>query len=146
MKKSINLYFNTNVDTITKLNYIKKTGNEEFYTGYNDSVESLSIEKQLDYAKKIGLNCTMIHCSYIEKDLNNFWLNNEIGENVLNNYLSQIERCKNLTKNFVVHLNGNKDSIVSEIGLTRIKKLLSLCEKYNINLCIENLYSYDEIP
>lgn len=146
MNKSINLYINYNIDAKNKIDCIKETGYEEFYTGCYDVKETLNMEEQLKYAQSIGLKCTMIHCSYVERELNDFWLDNEVGEKVLNNYLSQIERCKGLTKNFVVHLNGSKESIVSEIGLKRINKMLQLCEKYNINLCIENLFSAEEIP
>ncbi len=146
MKKSTNLYFNNNVDTKEKLNAIKSIGYDEFFTGIYDKLETIPWKEQIEYAKKIGLNCTMIHCSYREPLLNNFWLDNEIGEQVFQSYLEQIKLCKGYTKNFVVHLNGDKNSVVSEIGLNRIRKLLEECEKYDINLCIENLYSANEIP
>ena len=132
MKKSVNLYF--------------YGGYDEFFTGIYDKNETLTFLEQLYYAKKIGLDCTMIHCQYFEPELDNFWLKNEIGDNICNSYLDQIKKCQNLTKNFVVHLNGSKDCCVSEIGITRLEKLLEECEKYDINLCIENLFSEQEIP
>lgn len=146
MKKSVNLYFNYNIDTIKKLDAIKTLGYDEFFTGVYDNQETLKFLEQITYAKKLGLRCSMVHCSYYEPKLNNFWLDNDIGEQVLNSYLEQIKMCRGISKNFVVHLNGSKQSIVSEIGLNRIKKLLKECEKHDINLCIENLYSDKEIP
>lgn len=146
MKKSINLYFNYNVDTIKKFDTIKKIGYDEFFTGIYQNPETINFNEQIQYSKKLGLKCSMVHCLYFESNLNSFWLDDEIGEQILNSYIDQIKMCRNVTKNFVVHLNGNKQSVVSEIGLNRIKKLLKECEKYDINLCIENLYSENEIP
>lgn len=146
MKKSVNLYFVNSTDTIKKLEAIKQLGYDEFYTGIYDKTETLTFAEQIAYANKIGLKSSMVHCSYYEPRLNNFWLNNEQGDEVLKSYLEQIRLCKGVAKNFVVHLNGSKESIVSTIGLKRIKELLAECEKYDINLCIENLYSSQEIP
>lgn len=146
MKKSVNLYFNYDIDTKEKIDKIKELGYDEFYTGMYDAKETMSWKEQIEYAKSIGLECSMIHCSYYEPKLNNFWLDNEIGEEICNSYIEQIIQCHEYTKNFVVHLNGSYDSIVSKVGLERIKKILSVCEKYDVNLCIENLYSREEIP
>lgn len=146
MKKSINLYFNNEVDSKKKLDAIKFLGYDEFYTGIYDKPETLNFKDQIQYAKTLGLKCSMVHCSYYEPNLNNFWLDNEIGNQVFESYFQQIKLCNGVAKDFVVHLNGSKQSIVSEIGLKRIKALLIECEKYDINLCIENLYSEKEIP
>ena len=146
MKKSVNIYFNCDINSKDKIDSFKKSGYDEFYVGIYDAKETMSWLEQIKYANSIGLTCTMIHCSYYEPKLNNFWLENEIGEEICNSYIQQIESCHNYTKNFVVHLNGDYNSIISQIGLNRIRKILEVCEKYNVNLCIENLYSEKEIP
>lgn len=146
MKKSVNLYFDSLTETKTKILAIKQLGYDEFYTGIFDKNETLNLTEQVNFAKKLGLECTMIHSSYKDFSLNNFWLDNSLGDEILNSYIKQLELCKNLTKNFVVHLNDSTNSIVSIVGLERIKKLLKICEKQDINLCIENLYSEKEIP
>lgn len=145
MKTAINLYFNR-VDTMEKLKEIKRIGYDQIHTGIYDKVETISFEEQMEYFKKNNIKLSMIHCSYNEPIVNNFWLDNEIGESITDDYIKQIEKCGAYTNNFVVHLNGSKESVVSQIGLKRIKKMLKTCEKYNINLCIENLYSSEEIP
>lgn len=145
MKTSKNLYFTLNVDTKTKLDAIKFLGFDEFFTGINDKDETLSFEEQMEYAQKIDLPCTMVHCSYVAPDLDSIWLPEEHGDKVIDDYIRQINRCGIYTKNFVVHLHGTKNGIISQIGLERIKKLLLTCEKYNLNLCVENLYSDKEI-
>ena len=145
-KKSINLYFNNDVDVKLKFKEIKKLGYDEFFTDSDDNRESLTVAEQVEYAKSLGLKCTMIHCTYYEPELNSFWLDDKMGEKVLKDYLSQIKKCAGLTENFVVHLCGDYGSQTTEIGLKRIKKLLSACKRYGMNLCIENLYSYEQIP
>ncbi|MBQ3494357.1 MAG: sugar phosphate isomerase/epimerase [Clostridia bacterium] len=146
MKKSVNVYYTNAIDTKQKINNIKAAGFNELFVGVYDEKESISFADQIAYAKSLGLDCTMIHCSYFEPELDNFWLAGEIGENICKSYISQIEKCKGLSQNFVVHLHGSENSTTSAIGLTRIKKLLDACQKANINLCIENLYSTQEIP
>lgn len=146
MRKCVNLYFSYGIDSKEKIDNIKKLGYDDFFTGMYDAKETMTWKEQIEYAKSIGLGCSMIHCSYVEPKLNNFWLDNEIGDEVCNSYIDQIEKCHAYTKNFVVHLNGSKESIVSEIGLERLKRILKVCEKYDVNLCVENLYSDQEIP
>ena len=57
-----------------------------------------------------------------------------------------MKKAKGYTSNFVVHLHGSKEAITSNIGLKRIRKLLKVAYKCNLNLCIENLFSCNEIP
>ena len=145
-KKSVNLYYVKDINTKTKLDLIKKLGYDEFFTGIYDKNETLTFEQQIEYANSINLKCTMVHCQYFDDIMNNFWLENELGEKIVKSYLEQIKRSSIASKNFVVHLNDSRDSSVSEIGLKRIKILLQECEKYDINLCVENLNNPDEIP
>lgn len=145
-KTSINLYYNTELDTRYKINLIKELGYDEFHTGVYDKFETMSASEQINYAKTLGLKCTMLHCSYTEKELNDFWLDTEVGDNLFKNYANQILTHKGLMDNFVVHLNGSFNSPLTELGLVRIRKLLALCDECNTNLCIENLYSDKEIP
>ena len=145
-KTSINLYYNTKLDSKYKIDLIKKLGFDEFFTGVYDAHETMSAIEQIVYAKSLGLKCTMLHCSYTEQDLNDFWFDNEIGDRVFNSYVEQIRTHKGLMDNFVVHLNGSFNSPLTEFGLDRIRKLLEICEECNTNLCIENLYSDEEIP
>lgn len=142
----MNLYFSYQIDTKTKLDTIKALGFDEFFTGIYDQKETMTWLEQIQYAQKIGLNCTMIHCSYYEPKLNSFWLPGQSGDEVMNDYIDQINQCGRYTKNFVVHLNGSYESVVSAIGIERLKKILSVCEKYNLNLCVENVFSSEEIP
>lgn len=146
MKKSMNIYFGKGINTKEKLDYIKKIGFDEFFTGYYDKNETMTWKEQIEYAKSIGLDCTMLHCSYKEPLLDSFWLEGETGDFVENDFKKQILACGNYVKNFVVHLNGSKNCVVSNVGLERIKRLLAVCEQYGLNFCVENLYIDTEIP
>ena len=57
----------------------------------------------------------------------------------------QINKIGEYTNNFVVHLSGSDEVVHTPIGLQRINRLLKTCEKYNINLAVENLYTENEI-
>ena len=145
MKKSINLYFNNKINTKQKLLEIKNSGYEEFFTGIFDGEETLSLTEQIDYAKSIGLGLTMIHCAYYDLKLDSFWEEGSDGEEVKNEYIRQISKCGTLTSNFVIHLHLTQNYKTSRIGLHRINELLKECEKYNVNLAVENLLKEDDI-
>ena len=146
MKTSVNLYFEKGIDAKTKIDTIKALGYDEFFTTVYDQCETMTFIEQIRYAKEIGLPCTMVHCSYYEPRLNSFWLDGAEGDDITEDYIRQINLCGALTKNFVVHLNCSSDCPVSEIGIARLRKILKVCEKYHLNLCVENLCSVNEIP
>ena len=83
---------------------------------------------------------------YNEPKLHYFWEDGKKGDEVCDFYIKQIEISKGLSENFVIHLNGPQEYNLSEVGLNRIRKMLEVCDKCNINLCVENLYSEEEIP
>lgn len=146
MKKAINLYF-INGDTKEKLDNIKNAGFDGVFLGVYDKNETMTLEEQVEYCKQIGLGISMIHCSYIEPKLNGLWVEDSAdGEFTENDLLEQIERIKSLgVKDFVIHTNGSFEAQNSKAGLKRIKNILSACEKYNLNLCIENLYVKEQV-
>lgn len=146
MLKSVNIYFTPKVDTKLKIDTIKEMGYDECFTGIDRTTENISLKKELKYIKKSGLKVTMIHCEYDGKILDNFWLDNKIGDKIVKDYSRQMKKAKGYSNNFVVHLNGSRNSITSEIGLNRVKKLLKIAKKCGFNLCVENLYSSIEIP
>lgn len=140
MKKAINLYF-YNADTKTKLDAIKKSGYDGVFLSIHTIPETMSIHEQLLYCKKINLEVSMIHCQYNPADLDYFWKEkSEIAEQVTNDYISQIESISGFgVENFIIHLSGFKPAETSTFGLERIKKILEVCKKNNIKLCVENL-------
>lgn len=146
MKKAINLYC-INGDTKEKLDTIKKVGFDGVFLGVYDKKETMTLEEQVAYCKKIGLGISMIHCSYVEPKLNGLWIEgSEDGEFTENDLLNQVERIKNFgVKDFVIHSNGGFDVQNTKAGLIRLQKILKACEKNNLNLCVENLYTASQV-
>lgn len=146
MKKAINLYCVRGYSTKEKLDEIKKCGFDAVFLGYNCTAETMNLQQQIDYCKKIGLEISMIHCVYAEPKLNDFWADSLNGKFVEKNLINQIESIKNLgVQNFVIHTCGSKEVKNSLIGLDRLKHLLNYAKQYNINLCVENLYDKSQI-
>lgn len=146
MKKAVNLYF-CGLDTKTKLDAIKNAGYDGVLLGVREDVETMTLEEQVKYCKAIGLEISMIHCQYLEKNLNSLWEeNSKIGDEVEKDLLSQIEKIKNFgVKDFVIHTCGSRECKSTKFGLERIKRILEFCEIYNIHLCIENLYLESQV-
>lgn len=146
MKKAINLYFCAK-RTDEKLRLIKSAGYDGVLLGVNEKNETMTLAEQIELMKKLGLEISMIHCAYDESKLNYIWENGEIGDEVESDLLLQIEKIKDFGENinFVIHTCGSKLCDTSEVGLSRIKRILNVCEKYNVNLCIENLYLASQV-
>lgn len=146
MKKAINLYF-CELDTKTKLEEIKSAGYGGVLLGVNEKNETMTLAEQIELMKKLGLEISMIHCKYDGSKLNYLWENGEFGDEVERDLINQIEKIKDfgVNVNFVVHTCGNKFCKTNKIGIVRIGRILKVCEKYNINLCIENLYLASQV-
>lgn len=145
MKKAINLYFSSN-DTTEKIIAIKNAGYDGIMLGFDTSKENLDIPPQVKLCNDLGLEISMIHCRYETEKLNSIWENGKEGDDVINDYILQVEQAKDFKiKNFVIHASGSAYAKNAKIGLNRLKILLKTCEKYNINLCVENLYSAENI-
>ncbi len=145
MKKSINLYCNSCLSSKEKIKKIKEAGFDEFFTGISTHNETLNHIEQIKYAQSIGLPCTMVHCQCSNLTLHEFWEKSWLGKKVFKDFLKQIRSCKDLTKNFAIHLNSYEPFVGSNLGLKRITKLLNVCNKLDINLCVENLNTADSI-
>lgn len=145
MKKAVNLYFNANFDTAEKLRTMRRLGYDAFFTGIYDSNETLPWRDQIALGRELGLELTMVHCQYKPSRLNSFWLPGAEGDAVCDDYIRQIQACGGLTQNFVVHLHDANPPAPSVIGLERLHRMLAACEPFGMNLCVENLFSTEEI-
>lgn len=145
MKKAINLYV-SKIDTLDKIKWIKKAGFEAIYTGIYNKSENIDLDEIIRLFKENNFSIPQMHCSYIEPLLKDLWKEGENGDNQEKSLLSQIDQtAKYGIKNFVIHTNGEFNPPVTDCGVERIKRLLERCKKYNINLCIENLYDFKQM-
>ena len=143
MKISTNTYFSKkkgNIETSfeDRLKDIKKFNFDA--VGIYLRKEKISIQKQSELCDKYGLEICYTHVDYGQENLlNNFWLDNEIGDSIEQMYVDQIKEAEGINcKNLVFHLCNSYDAKIGEIGLKRIDRLCKLCAKYNFNFCIEN--------
>ena len=140
MKTAINIYF-CDYDTKTKLDAIKSNGFDGVMLLYGDEA-TMTLREQVDYCKKIGLEVIAIHGVYDEDSIRRFVTTNDTKED----YYKQLIYIKDLgVKNFIIHCENHINLGYSEYGLNNIKSLLELCNKYDINLCLENLYTQEMI-
>lgn len=145
MKKAINLYV-SNIDTMSKIDFIKDAGFDSIYTGIYNKPENIELDEIINIFKSYGFDIPQMHCSYIEPKLKYIWEDGEVGQQQIDNLLLQIDQtAKYGIKNFVIHTNGEHNPPISKIGLERIRTLLERCKKYDINLCVENLYDYKQL-
>lgn len=145
MKKAINLYVGKS-GTREKIKYIKDTGFDGIALGINNSTENIKIDELVKILKDSDFDIIYMHCSYFEPELKYIWEEGETGEQIIEDFLQQVKQTANYAiKNFVIHTNGGYNPSTTEIGLKRIRKLLLACKKYDMNLCIENLYDYKQL-
>lgn len=146
MKKSINLYFSDYLGTKEKLDLIKKCGYDGVFVKTACESETMTLADQINYAKKIGLEVNMIHTAFKGMGFNDFWLDENRGKELEMFMHNQIDICKDFgVKDLVFHLCSKPNPKNSKIGIERIKSLISHCEKQAVNLCIENIYSVNQI-
>ena len=128
MKKAINLYFYGG-DTKYKLDKIKEAGYDAVLLSAYTIPETMTINEQLDYCKKIGLEVSMVHCKYNPGELDCFWdEKNEIADIVTNDYISQIESISGSdAQNFVIHLRK------SPFSCKKILHKMVCCQMSNIS-------------
>ncbi len=144
MKNAINIYFTKQYDTLHKLDAIKEAGFDGVMLAIKE--ENVSLKQQVAYCKKLGLEICAIHCYYADKQIQNLWLPNKQGREIVKDYIKQIEETnKYNVKNFVAHIEDLPLKIIAPIGLKRIKRILKICNQFDINFCVENLNSSKSI-
>lgn len=108
-----------------------------------------SITKQIKLFKQYNLKLSSLHMRYNAKDLPYFWTDTRKGNWMEKRLAKDIKVARKYGFSCVVtHLKG----LPSTTGLDRIKRLLKLCDKTNIDLAIENtentacfIYTFDNI-
>ena len=98
--------------------------------------ENRTIKKQVKVLKDNGIKLSSLHMRYKAVDLPYFWQDCKIGKKLENNIIKDIKVANKYGFTCVViHLRGE----FTEVGINRLKNILTYCEKYNIPLALENL-------
>ena len=117
---------------------IKKAGfNGVFLQWYNKDWEFSQFE-QLKLCRELGLSVPFVHLGY--KGINNIWVEGEEGENLVKNYLKDLDVCKDNNIDMVVmHLTSKSIAPKANlIGIKRLQKIVDYAEKLNIKIAFEN--------
>lgn len=131
-------FYGYDEDYKTRLNRIKKAGftsvllsNDKRYKKQNGP-----FGKRIKYLRKLGLKVSSLHASYITSILHQLTNEGKIGDKIEKGIIKEIKLAhKYGIKNLVVHIIGNH----SQTLLQRINYMLKFCEKYDVNLCVENI-------
>lgn len=117
---------------------IKKSGFKNvFIEWYDDDIDLQN--NILSYVRKLNLNVIFAHLGY--KNVNALWLDNEIGENEYRRYINDIKTCKENGIDLVIlHPTYTFDiPAITEIGIERIKKILSFANEIGVKVAFENV-------
>lgn len=94
------------------------------------------IGNQIKIFKKYDLKHSSLHMRYKAEDLPKFWQQGKAGDKLVGTIIKDIKLAKKFGFTcVVVHLKGE----YSSIGMQRLNKVLKVCEKYNVDIAVENL-------
>ena len=148
MKKATLVPYVETISVRSRLELMKEVGFDCVMTLLDDTTNNLgiSLKEYFDICNEIKLENITGHAPYKEPDINNFWTLGKNGRKIEKQYLHTLKLAKEYkVKNIVVHLHcGNKYKL-NIIGILRLKRLLKVAEKNDINIAVENLYSYTEL-
>ena len=138
MDKGISFYFGfiSNIDERAKK--IKEFGFSSVITCADKkfNYQNGSIRKQVKVFRKYNLKLSSLHMRYNASELHFFFEEGRKGEKLKRLLIKDVKIASKYGFTcVVVHLDGN----YSEIGEKRLRQVLSVCEKLNVPLAIENL-------
>ncbi|MBE7074024.1 MAG: sugar phosphate isomerase/epimerase [Clostridiales bacterium] len=140
MKKGISLFFGFDIEIGTRIKMIKDAGFDCVITNADKRLnkQNGSISKQMKLLKKYNLQPSSLHMRYIQDDLPYFWQKGRKGDKIEKNIKKDLKIAKKYGfKCVVMHCAGE----YSLIGEQRFYHILSLCQKLDIPIAVENLLS-----
>lgn len=101
--------------------------------------EDISREKRIQLAEKHDLKIENVHAA--TNGLNLLWSDKEGGEKIFNELSNEIDDCSKYgVETIVLHLsNGSNPPAISELGISRIEKIIDLAERKKVQLAFENV-------
>lgn len=129
---------NKNVTIYETINAIKNAGFKNVFIQWYNKDWNPSQEEQLEYIRKCGLNVIFAHLGY--QGINNLWLDNEIGNSLVERYKNDIRICKeNNISMVVMHLTSKSEAPqYNEIGLNRLKEIANCAKELDVKVAFEN--------
>lgn len=147
-KIGIMVPFFTEINMKDRLRLMKEAGFNSFMMSIDRNHEKFTdkLENIVEYCKELGLEIGSAHAPYKDPDVNEFWKEGVAGDEIEKIYFESLEFAKNHNiKTVVYHLHFENNYKLSEVGIKRLERMTAFAENHNINIAVENLYSYDEI-
>lgn len=129
---------NIDVNVFETINAIKNARFKNVFIQWYNKDWNPSQEEQLRYIKECGLNVIFAHLGY--QGINNLWLDNEIGNSLVERYKNDIRICKeNNIPMIVMHLTSKSEAPqYNEVGLNRLKEIVDYAKELDIKVAFEN--------
>ncbi len=129
---------NQNVNAIETIDAIIDAGFKNVFIQWYDKKFDPSQEEQLKYIRQKGLKIIFAHLGY--QNINDLWLSNEAGEQLVYRYIEDIKECKENGIDLVImHLQSKNDSPpYNDLGILRLKKIISYAKSLDIKIAFEN--------
>lgn len=141
IKTGIYAWFGYEIDNKEKFELIKETGFDSVLLWWGNEYACNGEDKnQLpELARKAGLEIENVHMPF--EQTNYIWTDSINAEAIVERNKNCILDCaKHNIPTAVMHLtNGDTPPPFSEIGLDRIKSIIDLAERKNVNIAVENL-------
>lgn len=130
---------NQNVSVEETIRAIKNAGFDGVFLQWYNKDLPFSQEQQLKLCKRLGLTIEFCHLGY--SGINNFWHEGEDGENLINQYLKDLDKLSKYgVKMVCIHLTSKSEAYApNEIGLKRVKKIVEYAKTKNITVIFENV-------
>lgn len=151
MDKGISFYWGFNQNPKIRAKLLQQIGFDCVITNADPKFNKQNgkMSRQIKWFNQNSLKVSSLHMRYNGKDLPYFWTDTKKGDWMQKRLAKDIKVASKYGIKYVVtHVKG----IPSEIGLERIKRLLKLCDKYNVDLAIENteniacfMYTFENI-
>ena len=140
MNKGISFYFGYKTDINERTKSIKNSGLNCVMTNADNKFkkDNGTIKQQMKLFKKYNLKVTSLHMQYNSWELPYFWKKGIKGFKLFKRLVKDIKLANKYGfLCVVVHLKGE----LSDIGLKRFNKVLKICDKFNVDIAIENVDS-----
>lgn len=143
MLKGINLYFSEKIPLVSRVEAIKKAEFDGVLISYPDP-KKIDANWLKNLFEVNNLKILMIHASYNDSILDEFWKDSKIGDEVESNYIQQIKNCQTFAPiDLVFHFIASRNVEYTEIGKKRISRMLKVANSVGVRICSENLYLTD---
>ena len=134
----ISWYFGFDINPIERAKLLKEYGFDCVITNTDKKFNKQNgkFKKQIKLFKDFGLKHSSLHMQYKSCELAKFWQHGKCGDKMLKSIIQDIKMTKKHGFTcLVVHLKGS----FSKVGISRLYKVLDACEKYGVDIAVENL-------